>query len=110
MAFDWALTGVGPASRDLADLLLWSVVPATRRAVEEDAIREYHCALVSAGVHDYTVDECWNDYRRQVLIGLQMPVLNVGLPGASEARIEWARTVTERVTAAAIDLNVIELM
>jgi hypothetical protein len=110
VAFDWALTGVGPGSRDLADLLLWSTDPATRRAAEEDVLHKYHSGLVSAGVHDYTVDECWNDYRRQVLIGLQMPVLNVGLPGASEARIDWARTVTERITAAGTDLRVVELL
>ena len=62
-AVDWQTLEVGNPGRDLAYFLGNSLVPNDRRQHERALIREYHIALSSYGVNDYSLEACFDDYR-----------------------------------------------
>jgi len=62
-AVDWQTLEVGNPGRDLAYFLGNSLMPADRRAHEQNLVHAYHDALLSYEVTDYTLTECMNDYR-----------------------------------------------
>lgn len=59
---DWQTITTGNPLRDIAFLLSTSLSTDDRRRHERGIVASYHRALVTAGVRDYTLDECWNDY------------------------------------------------
>lgn len=67
--FDWSLTtwlGV----YDLAYLMVafWNV--EVRRALERPILEHYHACLLANGVHDYSWEQLWADYRLMVPMGV----------------------------------------
>ncbi len=71
---DWQTCGHGPALADVAYFVGAGLLPADRRAVEEDLVRGYHRGLLAAGVTGYDWDRCWHDYRRGTWAGLVMAI------------------------------------
>lgn len=63
---DWQTIGMGPGTADVSYFMGTSLTTETRRAHERDLLAVYHQRLTSGGVRDYSFDECWNDYRRNV--------------------------------------------
>lgn len=59
---DWQTITTGNPLRDIAFLLSTSLTTEDRRRYERGIVASYHRALITAGVSDYTLDECWDDY------------------------------------------------
>ncbi|MGF0328456.1 phosphotransferase family protein [Gordonia hongkongensis] len=59
---DWQTITTGNPLRDIAFLLSTSLTTDDRRRHERGIVASYHRALVTAGVGDYTLDDCWDDY------------------------------------------------
>lgn len=59
---DWQTITTGNPLRDIAFLLSTSLTTEDRRRHERGIVASYHRALVTAGVENYTLDECWDDY------------------------------------------------
>jgi hypothetical protein len=74
VAVDWQTLSIGLPARDVAYLLGTSLRVEDRRAHERSIVEAYHAALVGHGVADYSVDECWDDYRFGMF---QCPLINV---------------------------------
>lgn len=74
LACDWQTLTVGLPGRDLGGFLGSSLTVEDRRAGERDIVAAYHRALISHGVTDFTLEECWSDY---VYGLLQTPVLGI---------------------------------
>jgi aminoglycoside phosphotransferase (APT) family kinase protein len=70
---DWQTIAVGLPARDLAYFVGTSLDCAVRQAAEPDLVKTYHQRLLSHGVtDDYSLAECWDDYRVGML---QVPLL-----------------------------------
>jgi hypothetical protein len=72
---DWQGLRVGRPLNDVALCVAGGLDPGTRRAVEADILRDYHAALVAAGVGDFDWARCWQDYRRAAFAGLGLTVI-----------------------------------
>jgi hypothetical protein len=55
--------------------LAGSLEPVHRRKVETDILRDYHAALLDAGIRDFTWDQCWHEYRRASFAGFGLTVV-----------------------------------
>jgi hypothetical protein len=71
---DWQTARLGPPTLDAAYYLGGCLSTADRRAHERDLVAAYHRGLVAAGVTDWSLDECWESYRRYALYGLYLGV------------------------------------
>jgi aminoglycoside/choline kinase family phosphotransferase len=72
---DWQTVGVGPGALDVSYFLGAGLSVDDRRAHEEALVRQYHEALLAAGVEGYDADRCWADYRAFAFAGFHMAVL-----------------------------------
>jgi len=61
---DWQMCTDGPAMNDVAYFIGAGLRFDDRRAFEADLVSHYHDALSGAGVTNYSLDQCWGDYRR----------------------------------------------
>ncbi len=79
---DWQLAVRHRGTFDLAYYLGQNVPPTFRRAHEDRLLRRYHHALTGLGVHGYSFDRCWDDYRLSMLMHVvsatQIAVLDGG--------------------------------
>jgi hypothetical protein len=89
---DWQISGRGGALYDVAYLICNSVPTAYRQEAERDLLRQYHQALMSHGVENYSFDECWEAYRAAVMCGLFVAVFTSGgMDLGNERGVELAR-------------------
>jgi hypothetical protein len=75
IAVDWQGMRTGRPLNDVALCLAGSLQPEIRRAVERDILRDYHGALVCAGVPDFAFEQCWTEYRRAAFAGFGLTVV-----------------------------------
>jgi len=73
-AVDWQSVSLGNPIRDLSYFLATCLSIDDRRAHERNLIAAYHDKLVSYGVSNYTLDQCFDDYRHGML---QMPLIAI---------------------------------
>ena len=104
---DWQLYGISFAAEDLAHLipLFWS--REQRKDSEVSLLRRYHRGLLFHGVEAYDWDDCWQDYRRAVILRALFMPMWFWKAGASE---EWWRGCLTRAADAVDDLHCRELM
>lgn len=102
---DWQGIGRGPGAYDLAYLLGGSMTEALRRDHEAELLGAYHQQLCEAGVDDFTLSECEEDYALAHLMGgLATPILIGGGMDLSNARgVELVQTMARRHATAALD-------
>lgn len=108
-AVDWQSPGHGPGINDVSYFMGAGLLPAERRAVERDLVREYGEALRAYGV---SVDgaELWRLYARGAYAGVIMTVVAsqiVATTDRSEALFEAMGT---RHTRHALDLDAASLI
>ena len=100
---DWQVCGVRSGLYDVAYLLSSSVPVDIRREIEGDAVAEYHDILRSVGVGDFTLDECWHSYRRNMLACFQTLIIASGRLDLSSERSRRLADVFVTRTLTAID-------
>lgn len=61
---DWEAVGVGNGPQDLAQFFISHASPEDRRRLEGPMVAEYHAELVRAGVTDFSLDKCREEYSR----------------------------------------------
>jgi len=114
---DWQTVGRGFMGQDLARIIVTSLDRTLRRTAERSLVESYHKRLIKFGVSNYTLDECWNDYR----LGLTWNVItNVNATASIDREAmdaeaaTYGTTLTEtffgRLEAALIDLKVAALL
>ncbi len=102
---DWQLCTDGPGMHDVAYFIGAGLGVDERRSAEADLVRGYHAALVRAGVHDYTWERCWLDYRRGTWSGLIMAVAASMLVERTARGDQMFLTMAERHARHALDLD-----
>ena len=108
---DWQVCGVRSGLYDVAYFLSSSVPVDIRRQIEADAVKEYHDILQSAGVRDFTLDECWRSYRQNMIGCFQTLVIAGGqLDLSSERSRRLAEAFVTRTLTAIDDLDAEEFL
>ena len=67
VVLDWEFCARGRGVCDVATFISEAFPAPQRKEVERDLLVTYHAALVENGVHDYSFQECWLDYRLSML-------------------------------------------
>jgi hypothetical protein len=97
---DWQISGRGYGPFDLGYHLTQSVTSDTRRAIEKQAVADYHRALCAHGVEGYSAEQCWEDYREAALFCIVYPMT---LCGALDLSIPRARALAEVFLTRSLD-------
>lgn len=102
---------VTKSTHDIAYLLTQSMAVELRRAHERRLVQEYHAALVSLGVDDYTAGQCWADYKTAALHCLEYAIVIAGTldPGNERGRA-FAHACLRRSCQAIVDLDLLSLL
>lgn len=115
--FDWQTIGRGFGGQDLGRIIPMSLTVEMRREHEQALVEAYHQGLLASGVEDYSLDECWDDYRLgvswnavlNVIAGASIDQTSMDVD-AAEYDTTLAATFFGRVNAAIEDLEVIALL
>lgn len=107
---DWQTVVLGPGVADVSYFLGAGPSIEDRRRHEESLVREYHRALVSGGVSDYSFDDCFTDYRRYAYSGYLMAVGASMMVERTERGDEMFLTMARRHSAQIVDLASHELI
>jgi hypothetical protein len=103
---DWQLAAGGRGPYDLAFFLAGSMTPNQRRLHERAIVERYHGYLQLGGVGDYSLDDCWRDYRLGHVLNLPNPITAlVAVPPGNERGAELLARNAERALAALADLD-----
>ncbi|MDA0351807.1 MAG: phosphotransferase [Chloroflexi bacterium] len=115
--FDWQTIGRGFGGQDLARIIAMSLTTDARREHERALVARYHQGLLAAGVREYDLAACWDDYR----LGMIWSALLNVVAGASIDRAAMdadaaaygttlGATFFGRIDAALADLDVVALL
>ena len=103
---DWQNSAVSNGLYDVATFLAGSVSPEVRRAVEREALLEYHDIVCGLGAREFPFERCWRLYRETLLGCLVLPVVIAGWLGESEGRqLELRDAIATRTATALRDLD-----
>ena len=108
---DWQGCGLGAGLYDVAYFLGANVATGDRRRIEREALEEYHDIVCRLGARNFTFEDCWRGYRRNML-GVLMPcVLGGGGLDLGDRRLrDLVKSGLERTLAAVEDLDAGELL
>ena len=108
---DWQGCGLGAGLYDVAYFLGANVVPGDRRRIEREALGEYHDIVCRLGAGDFTFDDCWRSYRRNMLSVLMPCILACGGLDLGDRRLhDLVKSGLERALAAIEDLDAAEFL
>jgi Phosphotransferase enzyme family len=107
---DWQTVSWGAAMTDAAYFLGGALSVEDRRTHEEPLLREYHEALLAAGVTGLPWDECWAGYRSQTFLGLLMSVAPAILVQRTARGDEMFMTCLARYAQQVLDLDALNLL
>lgn len=94
---DWQISGKGAAMFDITYFLSQSLTPTLCGQLEKQLIEIYHDSLMAKGGADYSLDQCWQDYRLWSLFCLIYPVSVCGtLDVANDRGRQLATVMLER--------------
>lgn len=106
MLIDWHLWAINLGTLDLAFMIALHWSPARRAVLEKELVRRYYDTLIEHGVTGYSWDDCWNDYRLEVLVMMLVPIGQYRR--GSPAGVVWFGL--QDSSAAVMDLNCAELL
>ncbi len=108
---DWQGFGIGCGMYDVAFFMATSVTSDLRRGIERDVLDQYHDIVSGCGVENYTREDCWQSYRRNMLGTLMPMVIGCGAMDISDPRlVGQSRELLSRVLTAIEELDSWEFM
>jgi hypothetical protein len=107
---DWQTCGVGPPAADASYFLGASLLPEVRRQHEQTLLRDYHAALLAAGVEGYDWDQCLADYARYAFSGVVMAVVASMIVERHDRGDEMFIAMATRHATHALDLDAVHLL
>ncbi|PRC45837.1 phosphotransferase, partial [Mycobacterium sp. ITM-2017-0098] len=107
---DWQVVQWGPALLDAAYFLGGSLNVKDRRAHEQELVRFYYDRLLAEGVSNFSWEQCWEEYRRQVFWGLAMAIVSAVVVERTDRGDEMFLNLFQRVCQQILDLGSLELL
>ena len=103
---DWQVCGGNNPLGDVAYFLGGSLPVDLRRAIERDAIAEYHETLRQGGVEGIGLEDCWRLYRQNMFVRMLVIVISAGgLDISNERSVRLLGLGLDRTLAALEDLE-----
>lgn len=100
---DWQNSAVSNGLYDVAYFFAGSVSTEVRRAIEREALLEYHDIVCSLGARNFSFERCWRLYRETLLGCLVLPVVVAGWLEESQGRQMELRDAVATRTARALE-------
>jgi hypothetical protein len=110
VAVDWQVLSVGLPLRDVALLLATGLQTTDRQVAERSIVADYHQALGTFGIENYSGERCWDHYRFALFQGVTMSVFGAAVSQPSERGDALFRVMAERSAAAITDLDSLSLL
>ncbi|MBC7632256.1 phosphotransferase [Aeromicrobium sp.] len=111
LLLDWQAVMTSKGAHDLAYFLSMNLDSQLRRDHERDLLALYVARLRSLGVCDYSVEQCWEDYRLAVLWPFEYAIVIGSSLDLSDARASrFARPLVQRSANAIVDLDLLSLI
>ncbi len=107
---DWQLAVRHRGTFDLAYYLGQNVPPDFRRDHQEAIVRRYHDALTGRGISGYSYDQCWDDYRRGMLMHIVSATQIAILEGGNERGQQLLDAMLTAGWTAAVELDAGEFL
>ncbi len=95
---------------DVANLIAGSMTADVRRGCEAELIEQYHRTVTGLGVANYSLDQCWHDFRLSLLQVCTASVIVSDLQGGNERGADLLEQLFLRPIIAGIDHHVDELL
>jgi len=112
VALDWQTMTLAPPARDVAYFLGTSLDIDARRGAERELVGHYYNELVRRGVRDYSIQQCFDDYRLGLLQATM--ITSLGAIFATRERSAEAdamfMAMAKRSCAAIRDLDTLSLL
>jgi hypothetical protein len=107
---DWTLIRTS-GLHDVAYLVSQNVRIDERRAHEERILEHYHGRLAELGVLDYSLEQCWDDYRLAVLHLFAYAIVIAGtLDPSNERGAAFMRELVARASTTVMDHDLLSLL
>ena len=110
VAVDWQLTAVALPARDVGFFVSTALEPEERARCERELVGKYHSALINAGVDDYELDCCWEDYRFGVFQATMVTVTGAMFAPRTKRGDQMFQTMARRSCAAIRELDALSLL
>ncbi|WP_106401720.1 phosphotransferase family protein [Actinocorallia populi] len=110
IAVDWQTLSLGHPVRDLSFFLGTGLLPEDRAAREHDLVAAYHEALQAYGVADYSLRECFDDYRFAAVQGPLITVLGCAYGTPTERGDRMFLAMAARSCAMIRELGTLDLI
>ncbi len=107
---DWQSVRVGKPLSDVAYFIGSGLPTQVRREVEMDLLREYHQALLAAGVRDFSWQDCYREYRKGIFSGFAVSVVSPVLVVRTDRGDRMFTTMASRYAQMALDHGVEEFL
>lgn len=107
---DWQTVQLGLGPSDVAYFLGNAFEPEVRRSCEEALVKRYHDALVGFGVSGYSLEQCWDDYRRSAYASLIMAIFASMMVGRTDRGDAMFMAMANRSAQMAVDLDTQSLL
>ena len=75
---DWQASGLGSGLYDVAYFMGSSVPTEIRRQMEHEALEEYYRVVLDLGAQEFSLADCWQLYRKNMLAILFVAVIAGG--------------------------------
>jgi hypothetical protein len=108
---DWQTAVRGRGPMDIASLFTSSLQPDDRRIAEVELLPAYHASLLQRGVTDYSLEDCWQDYRLAVANQFSQVVFLSSVLDVEDRLEEGVGEATGlRLASALVDLDLERLL
>ena len=102
---DWQTVGTANPMRDVSYFLGGCLTTSDRAALERELVGYYHDHLIAAGVADYPLEQCWDDYRQAAYHGLMNAVVAMIGVGRTERGDRLFTLMAQRHVRQILDLG-----
>ena len=110
VALDWQTFTGGHPGRDMGLFLGCSVPTEIRRAHEEACLCAYRDRLEELGVTHYTLENCYEDFRHGVFLGLQNVLIGMNSLTLTDRAMQMFQIKLERCCVTIRDHNALSVL
>jgi len=107
---DWQGLKVGRPLNDVALCIAGGLDPTERAKVEQGIVRDYHTALVQAGIAGFDWTQCWHEYRRATFAGFGLTIISAMVVEQTARGDDMFVAMAHRYARHALDLGADEFL